>query len=82
MEIGRREKVKVEKCLDGLLKPLAFVETFGERKTVGIQEMKSLLMEFSREKKSLLTMVVKQRLIIESLLLRVEKLEGATRGSS
>ena len=44
--------------------------------------MKSLLMEFSREKESLLTMVVEQKLMIESLLLRVEKLEGATRGSS
>ena len=39
-------------------------------------------MEFSREKESLLTMVVEQRLMIESLLLRVEKLEGATRDSS
>ena len=37
-----------------MLKPLGFVETFGERKTVGKQEMSSLLLEFSRERKSLL----------------------------
>src|SRR5688572_5828803 len=74
--------VEVEKCLDGLLKPLGFVETLGERKSVGNQEMERLLMEFSREKEGLLTMVVEQRLMIESLLSRVEKLEGATKGSS
>ena len=82
MEICRREMVEVEKCLEGLLKPLGFVETLGERKTVGIQEIEILLMKISREKESLLTMVVEQRLMIESLLLRVEKLERATRGSS
>ena len=82
MEIGRREMVEVEKSLDGLLKPLGFVETLGERKTVGIQEIEKFLMEFSREKESLLTMVVDQRLVIKSLLLRVEKLEGATKCSS
>ena len=82
LEAGRREIVDVEKCLDGLLKPLGFVETLGERKPVDNQEMERLLMEFSREKESLLTMVVEQRLVIKSLLLRVEKLEGATRGSS
>ena len=38
-------------------------------------------MEFSIEKEKLLTMVVEQRLVIESLSLRVEKLEGATKGS-
>ena len=52
LEIGRREMVKVEKCLDSLLKPLEFVETFGERKSVGIQKMERLLMEFSREKEA------------------------------
>ena len=82
LEIGRREMVEIKKCLDGLLKPLRFDETFEKRKTVGIQEMKSFLMEFSKEKESSLTMVVEQRLMIESLLLRVEKLERATRGSS
>ena len=65
-----------------LLKPLEFVETLGERKTVGIQKMERLLMEFSREKESLLTMMVEQRLMIKSFLLRVEKVEGATRCSS
>ena len=59
-----------------------FVETLGERKIVNIQEMKRLLMEFSKEKECLLTMVVEQRLVIESLLLRVEKLEKAIRGGS
>ena len=54
----------------------------GERKTVGIQEIERLLMEFSKEKESLLIMVVEKRLMIESLLLRVEKLEGAMRCSS
>ena len=58
MEIGRREMVEVEKCLDGLLKPLGFVEILGERKSVGNQEMERLLMKFPREKESLLTMVV------------------------
>ena len=58
-----------------------FVETLGERKIVNIQEMKRLLMEFSKEKECLLTMVVEQRLVIESLLLRVEKLEDATKGN-
>ena len=38
-------------------------------------------MEFSREKENLLTMVVEQRLVMEFLLLRVEKLEGTTMGS-
>ena len=55
---------------------IMFVETFKERKTIGVQEMKSLLMELSREKENLLIMVIEQRLVIESLLLRVEKLEG------
>ena len=36
LEIGRRKMVEVEKCLDGLLKSLGFVETLGDRKTVGI----------------------------------------------
>ena len=49
---------------------------------MGNQEMERFLLEFSREKESLLTMVVEQRLMIESLLLRVEKLERATRCSS
>lgn len=39
-------------------------------------------MEFSREKESLLTMVEKQRLVIEYFLLRIEKLEETTRISS
>ena len=39
LEIGRRKMVEVEKCLDGLLKPLGFVETLGERKSLGNQEM-------------------------------------------
>ena len=73
--------VEFEKCLDNLLKLLKCVETFEERKIVGVQEMKSLLMEFSREKENLLTMVVEKRLVIESLLLRVEKLEGFTMDS-
>ena len=65
-----------------LLKPLGFVETLGERKLVGNQEIERLLMEFSKENESLLTMVLEQRLVIESLLLSVEKLEGANRCSS
>ena len=72
--------VQVEMHLDGLLKPLGFVETFEEEKIVSVQEMRSLLMQLSREK-NLLTMVVEQRLVIESLLLRVEKLEDATKGN-
>ena len=35
-----------------------------------------------REKENLLTMVVKQSLVIVSLLLRVEKLEDATKSSA
>ena len=59
LEIGRREMVVVEKSLDGLLKPLGFVETLRERKIVCRQEKKILLMEFSRDnKENLLTMVV------------------------
>ena len=58
LEIGRREMVVVEKSLDGLLKPLGFVENLRERKIVCGQEMKILLMEFSRDKENLLTMVV------------------------
>ena len=42
--------VEVEKYFNGLLKPLRFIETLGERKLVGNQEMERLLMEFSREK--------------------------------
>ena len=76
LEIGRREMVEVDKCLDGLLKALWFVETSRERKSLGNQEMERLLMEFSTEKESLLTMVVQQRLMIESLLL-----SWKTRGS-
>ena len=58
MEIVRREMVEVKKCLDGLLKPLGFVKALGKRKSVGNQKMERLLMEFSRKKESLLTMVV------------------------
>ena len=54
---------------------LRFVETFEERRTVSVQKMRSLLMEFSREKKNLLTLVLEKRLEIESLLLRVENLK-------
>ena len=68
MEIGKRKMVEVEMCLDGLLKPFGFVETFEERKTVSGQEMRSLLIEFSREKENLLTMVVEKRLVVESVI--------------
>ena len=54
---------------------LRFVETFEERRTVSVQKMRSLLMEFSREKKNLLTLVLEKRLEIESLLVRVENLK-------
>ena len=50
MEIGRREMVEVENCLDGLLKTLGFFETLAERKLVANQEMERFLMEFSRKK--------------------------------
>ena len=43
--------------------------------------MMSLLMELSREKESLLAVVIELKLVIESLLLRVDNLEDATRGS-
>ena len=33
-KIGTREMVEVEKCLDGLLKLLGFVEALGERKSL------------------------------------------------
>ena len=49
LDIGRREMVEVEVYLDDLLKPLGLFETFEERKTVSVQEMKNFLMEFSRE---------------------------------
>ena len=74
--------VEVDMFLEGFLKPLGFVKTFAERKIVCMQEMKSFLMNLSREKEILLTMGKKQRLLIESLLWRVKKLEEATRFSS
>ena len=49
---------------------------------MSVKEMRSLIMEFSREKENFLTMVVEQRLVIKSLSLRVEKLKGATKGSA
>ena len=60
---------------------LGFVKTFDERKILSVQEMSSLLIEFSREKENIFTRVVGQRLVIESLLLRVGKLEDSTKGS-
>lgn len=66
--------VEIEMCFDDLFKPLGFVETFEERKNERVRD-EILLMEFLREKEKLLTMVVKQRLVIVSLLLRVKKLK-------
>ena len=61
---------------------IGFVETFEEKKIVSVQEIRNLLMELSIEKENLLTMVVVQKLVMESFLLRVEKLESATKGSA
>ena len=58
---GRRKMVEVEMCLDGLLKPFGFIETFEKRKTVSVQEMRNLLIEFSREKENLLIIMLEQR---------------------
>ena len=33
-------------CIEGLLKLLGFIEIFGERKSIGIQKMETLLMNY------------------------------------
>lgn len=51
LEISKRKMVEVEMCLDfgWFAEAIRVFETFEERKTMSAQEMRSLLMEFSRE---------------------------------
>ena len=53
--------VEVAMCVEGFLKPLGFVETLVERNFFGVPDIKTLLIEFSRENESLLTTAEEQK---------------------
>lgn len=68
-------------CIGGLLKSRRLVNVPNERNLVTSSELKSLLIELSREKENMLTMEEEQKETIKFLLLMIRKLEEVARCS-